>query len=331
MKKVAVIGSNSFSGGDFIDLLLTATDYEVLGISRSAEKSPLFLAYRKNPGVGRFSFFQMDLNRDMENLQGLLKKQKPAFVVNFAAQSEVAPSWDHPEQWFQTNAVALAALANFLCRQDWLERYVHISSPEVYGTCEGRVTEQAPLNPSTPYAASKAAGDLMLQTLFRQYGFPIVIIRSTNVYGPGQQLFKIIPRSVIFLKAGRTIALHGGGKAVKSYIHIRDVSLGELAAMEQAPGHGQIYHLSPDAGVSVRHVVEKICHITGNAFAASVQDVDERPGQDKAYVIDSSRARQQLGWRPGVDLAAGLTEVVGWVTDNWDEIRHHGWDYVHKP
>src|SRR5439155_21267311 len=156
---------------------------------------------------------------------------------------EVGPSWAHREHCFQTNAVAIAALGNFLEDQKWLKRYVHISSPEVYGTCEGTVKEDHRMDPSTPYAASKSAGDLMLFTLVKNFDFPLVMIRGTNVYGAHQQLFKIIPRSAIYLKQGRTIELHGGGVAVKSYIHIRDVSRGELAAMEKGRS-GQLYHLS---------------------------------------------------------------------------------------
>ena len=118
-------------------------------------------------------------------------------------------------------------------QQDYLSRYLHISSPEVYGTSNGRVTEEAPLNPSTPYAVSKAAADLLLLAYHRQFGFPLVTVRATNVYGARQQLFKIIPRSALYMKQDRTILLHGGGKAVKSYIHVRDVSRGELAILER--------------------------------------------------------------------------------------------------
>src|SRR5581483_11247187 len=105
-----------------------------------------------------------------------------------------------------------------LRKQTYLGRYLHVSSPEVYGTCEGTVTESAPMNPSTPYAASKASADLLLETFRKQFRFPLLTVRGTNVYGARQQLFKIIPRTVIYLKSGRRIELHGGGKAVKSYI-----------------------------------------------------------------------------------------------------------------
>ena len=329
MKKVVVIGSNSFSGSDFVDLLLDDPEYEVIGVSRSPEKGRLFLPYKDRNDLSRFRFHRLDLNQDMSALCGLLEETKPAYVVNFAAQSEVAPSWAHPEQWFQTNAVAIAALGNYLKDQRWLERYVHISSPEVYGTTEGVVKEDAPLDPSTPYAASKAAGDLMLFTLVKNFDFPLVMIRATNVYGAHQQLFKIIPRTAIYLKLGRKIQLHGGGYAVKSYIHIRDVSRGEKAAMERGR-HGEIYHLSPDEGVAVRHVVRLICEQAGKDFDRTTEVVAERLGQDKAYVIDSSKARSEFGWAPRVGLEQGLREVVEWVERDWELIQCEPLEYVHK-
>jgi dTDP-glucose 4,6-dehydratase len=328
MKKVLVIGSNSFSGSDFVDLLLESGDYEVVGVSRSPEKNALFLPYKKR-NLASFTFCQLDLNRDGERLAHLLRTFQPDYVVNFAAQSEVAPSWEHPHHWFQTNAVGVTQLANLLKDCTFLKRYVHISSPEVYGTCEGRVLESAPLNPSTPYAASKAAGDLSLFTFAKNFPFPLVMIRATNVYGAHQQLFKIIPRSVIYLKLGKKIELHGGGQAVKSYIHIRDVSRGELLAMERGCP-GEIYHLSPDQGVAVKEVVAQICDKMGVPFQEATSVVAERLGQDKAYVIDSSKARTAFGWRPQISLSSGVQGVVEWINAHFDEIRKQPLQYVHK-
>lgn len=327
-KKVAVIGSNSFSGSDFVDLALES-GYEVLGLSRSPEKNPIFLPYKRRTNAP-FRFFQLDLNRDLAAITALLDAEKPEYIVNFAAQSEVAPSWENPGQWFQTNAVALSELGNHLRKCSYLKRYVHISSPEVYGTCSGRVTEDAPLNPTTPYAASKAAGDLMLWTLVKNFNFPLVMIRATNVYGAHQQLHKIIPRSVIYLKKGRTIELHGGGIAVKSFIHIRDVSRGELAAMERGKS-GTMYHLSPDGGVSVKELVQKICRAAGADFDRATRAVGERQGQDAAYVIDSTRARAELGWSPRIGLDEGLSGVIDWVNRDWDSIQSESLEYVHRP
>ncbi|MFQ5737784.1 MAG: GDP-mannose 4,6-dehydratase [Acidobacteriota bacterium] len=329
MEKVAVIGSNSFSGSDFVDLLLDEPDKEVIGMSRSPEKSPLFLPYRTRQEA-KFQFFQMDLNHQMAQVLELLDSFEPDYVVNFAAQSEVAPSWKYPEQWFQTNVVALAKLADALKDRSYLKRYVQISSPEVYGVCRGRVRESAPLNPSTPYAASKAAADLFLLTLARHFKFPLILIRSTNVYGPHQQLWKIIPRSVIYLKLGKKIPLHGGGVAVKSYIHIRDVSRGERALMEKGIP-GTIYHLSPEKGYAVREVVRVICHRMGRNFEESTVSVGERLGQDARYVIDSSRASRQVGWSPTISLQQGVAAVIDWIEENWGLVAKEPLEYVHRP
>ncbi len=327
MKKILVIGSNSFSGSDFIDLLLDTEKYEVLGISRSAEKSSLFLPYKKKDREN-FKFHQINLNTEMSLLKEILKQFQPHYVINFAAQSEVAPSWQHPEHWFQTNAVAITQLANELKNMRCLEKYVHISSPEVYGSCNGIITENAPLNPSTPYAASKAASDLSLFTFFKNFQFPLILIRSTNVYGARQQLFKIIPRSIINIKNKNKIDLHGGGESIKSYIHIRDISLGELLIMEQG-SIGQIYHLSPDQGVSVKKVVELICHQMGVSFVDVTRQVEERLGQDAAYIIDSTKIRQ-LGWQPSISLFNGIEKTIEWIEENYQEIIKEPLYYVHK-
>jgi dTDP-glucose 4,6-dehydratase len=243
----------------------------------------------------------------------------------------VAPSWQHPEHWFQTNVVALAWLMNRLKDRPYLKRYLHISSPEVYGTCSGRVTEESPVNPSTPYAASKAAADLFLGTLVKNCNFPLLTVRATNVYGAHQQLWKIIPRSVIYLKSRRKIQLHGGGVAVKSWIHIRDVSRGEAAALFHGRP-GMMYHLSPSPdndGYAVREVVRRVCGLLGKDFDRETVHVGERLGQDAAYVIDSTRARTELGWRPTVSLDEGLAGVVRWVNDNWSEISGQPLEYRH--
>lgn len=141
--------------------------------------------------------------------------------------------------------------------------------------------------------------------------------------------FKIIPRTVIYAKSGRRIDLHGGGVAVKSYIHIRDVSEGELLVMEQGQ-KGEIYHLSPDGGVAVRDVVGMICSRLGIDFDHAVRIAAERLGQDKAYTIDSSKARAVFGWRPQISLEQGISQTVSWVEGNLDAILSQPLEYIHK-
>lgn len=328
MSKIVVIGCNSFSGSYVVDRLLDDKENQIIGIDREA-KGLLFLPYLKK-NTANFRFFEMDLNLDMKIICDLLETEQPDYIMNLAALSEVAPSWEHPDQWYETNVVALTKLVNFIKNLKGLKNYTHISSPEVYGTCEGIVKEDARMNPSTPYAASKAAADFSLFTFYKNFNFPLVVMRATNVYGAHQQLFKIIPRSVIYIKMGKKIQLHGGGTAVKSYIHIRDAAQGYIDGMFKGRA-GEIYHLSPDRGVAVKDVVSEICEIMGKNFGDATEVVAERLGQDKAYVIDSAKTRTEFNWSPKVSLKEGLNEVVEWVEKYWDEIQRQPLEYIHRP
>ena len=325
-----VIGSNSFAASHFIDYVLSNTNNDVLGISRRQEKNDIFLPYKKNENISRFAFHQFDLNKDMSALLGFLDKEKPEVVVNYAAQSEVGPSWENPIHWYNTNVLGIVDLTSHLRKQPYVKKYIHISSPEVYGSCEGNVKEEYPFNPSTPYAASKAAGDMFIQVLIKQFNFPAIFVRSTNYYGPGQQLFKIVPRSIIYIKSGKKIQLHGGGKSIKSFIHIRDVCAGTLKIMEEGR-LGEVYHLSPMSGYSVRDIVQRVCDIMGVNFSEVTQAVEERPGQDAAYVINSEKAKQEFGWKPKITIDEGLRECVDWVNENWNIIKKQPLLYNHIP
>jgi dTDP-glucose 4,6-dehydratase len=184
---VVLIGSNSFSGASFASYAL-ARGARVLGMSRSSELNHVFLPYRWDGHQENFSFFPYDLNRHLDEIVAVIRRERPRYVVNFAAQSMVAQSWDAPEHWFQTNVVATVRLHDQLRRCDFLERYVHVTTPEVYGSTSGTIREDAPFNPSTPYAVSRAAADMSLRTFHQAYKFPVVFTRAANVYGPGQQL-----------------------------------------------------------------------------------------------------------------------------------------------
>ena len=329
MNKLAVIGSNSFSGAHLVDFLLGSSDCEVIGISRSPEYNAIFLPYKKR-NSRRFSFHQMDINKNLDEIMALLDKEKPDVIVNFAAQGEVGSSWKDPAQWFQTNCIGISNLAYKLKDKEYIHRYVHISTPEVYGTNEGRVLESTTYNPSTPYAASKAAGDLFLFVLAKNFSFPLIMVRSTNVYGPHQQLYRIIPRSIIYMKMGKKIPLHGGGDAVKSFIHIQDAAEGIYKAIEKGKV-GEIYHFSPEAGYSIRSVVEMLAGKMGLDFNEVTESVGERLGQDAQYIIDSTKAREELGWQPRIPFNKGLDEVIDWINHDWETIIHQPFEYVHQP
>lgn len=329
--RFVVLGSNSFSGASFVEHLLDQ-NIDVLGISRSPEPARCFLPYRWNDTCserGTFKFLEADLNTHPREILEATEGFKPSVFVNFAAQGMVAQSWEKPLDWFRTNLMGNIALSDGLRRFDWLHRYVHIGTPEVYGNCTGDVTEEAPFNPSTPYAASRAACDLHLRTYFKHYGFPVVWTRAANVYGPGQQLYRIIPRTILFVKLGRKIQLHGGGHSVRSFIHIRDVAQATLAIAQKGVS-GETYHLSTDLYLSIRDLVQRICNRMHVRFEDAVEIVDERPGKDAAYLLNSSKARTAFGWTDHISLDAGIDECIAWIERDLEEICRQPFDYIHK-
>jgi dTDP-glucose 4,6-dehydratase len=328
-ERYVVLGSNSFSGAHFVDHVLHH-GAEVLGISRSPEPNAVFLPYRWQERPARFHFERGDLNHNLPAIVARIREFAPEYVVNFSAQGMVAESWLRPEHWFQTNVVAQVSLHNELRKLPFVRRYVHVSTPEVYGSCEGNVTEDHVFNPSTPYAVSRAACDLSLRTFAQTYGFPVVTTRAANVYGPGQQLYRIIPRTILSLRLGRKIPLHGGGASVRSFIHIRDVAEGtRLAALHGETG--ECFHLATPHSLSIRQLVEQICQRMGVAFEDAVEIVGERPGKDRAYLLDTKAARTRLGWSDTIPLAQGVEETLAWVDRHLDVLKQEPAEYVHKP
>jgi dTDP-glucose 4,6-dehydratase len=327
MSSVVVVGSNSFSGASFVDYLLSQGQ-KVIGTSRSKQPNNAMLPYKWRDHQS-FNFHQLDLNQDLDKIVDLIHAEKPEYVINFAAQSMVGESWKNPDHWFMTNAVSTIKLHDALRKFDFLKRYVHISTPEVYGSCEGFVKEDFPFNPSTPYAVSRAAADMSLRTFRAAYDFPVVTTRAANVYGPGQQLYRIIPRTILFVLLGKKIELHGGGSSTRSFIHIRDVSDATWKIAEHGK-NGDTYHISTDEVISIRDLVAKICTKLGARFENHVEIVGERLGKDSAYHLDSTKVRTGLGWADQINLDAGIDECIAWVQGNLEVLRNEPMDYIHK-
>ena len=323
-----VVGSNSFSGSHFVAHLLER-GHHVVGVSRSGEPDPIFLPYRWAADNGRFEFQAIDLNHDLDRLSELVEARRPEYVVNFAAQGMVAESWKKPEDWYQTNVVAQVKLHDRLRHLPSLKKYVHVTTPEVYGSTEGWIGERFDFAPSTPYAASRAACDLHLQTFFKAHTFPVCFTRAANVYGPGQQLYRIIPRTMLYARLGKTVELHGGGHSVRSFIHIRDVAEATLRIATDGTV-GETYHISTDETTSIRALVERIAELVGIPFQTLARVSEDRLGKDQAYLLDSAKLRRELGWRPTVGLGPGLEETLAWIDAHLArlaELPHH---YIHK-
>ena len=322
-----VIGSNCFTGSHIVAALMRDhPDNQVIGVSRSPEYQSIFLPYKGYP-AGNFRFVQIDIVRHFEALTSLLEEFRPEIVINVAALSEVGLSNERPVEYFETNTLSVVRLCNYLRSCKYLNRYVHISSAEVFGSCE-QATEETGFRPSTPYAVSKAASDMYLNTLMQNHGFPVLIIRSTNVYGKHQQLFKIIPRTIIYLKLKKMIELHGGGKAIKSFVHISDVVNGLMLAL--AKGGAGTFHFSAPSQKTIAEIVMNICQKMQFEFSQSTLVVGERLGQDKAYIIDSKKSFNELGWSPQINFSEGLDDVIDWVNINWETIIKQPLVYIHK-
>ena len=228
-----------------------------------------------------------------------------------------------------TNTVSTIKFHDELRKCDFLKRYVHVSTPEVYGSCSGFVKEDFPFNPSTPYAASRAATDMSLRTFRAAYNFPVVTTRAANVYGPGQQLYRIIPRTILFILLGRKLQLHGGGISTRSFIHMQDVSDATWKIMQQGQD-GDTYHISTNEVISIRELVERICEKLEVNFEDHVEFVGERVGKDSAYHLDSTKLRTELDWQDHINLDQGLDECIFWVKSNFDVLKNETYDYVHK-
>jgi dTDP-glucose 4,6-dehydratase len=308
---------------------LLQDDCEVVGVSRSQEPDPVFLPYRWHEHRGGYEFHELDINRSLDEILRLVDDQQPDYVVNFAAQGMVAQSWEHPTQWFQTNVVAMVDLHNRLRHCRYLKKYVHITTPEVYGSTSGWVTEDCPFDPSTPYAVSRAACDMSLRSFWQAYDFPVVYTRSANVYGPGQQLYRIVPRAMLSSRMGTRLPLHGGGVSVRSFVYIRDVIEATRRIMRHAPA-GSTYHISTRSTVSIRDLVSRICQLQGTRFEDVVHETEDRLGKDQSYLLDSGKIRDELGWSDVVSLEDGLALTQDWVDTNLATLRQHPMEYVHK-
>lgn len=328
-EKYLVIGSNSCSGASFVDFALRQ-GADVIGVSRSREPHRAFLPYRLSGRDVKFRFVQLDLNHHIDEIDALVRSERPPYVVNFAAQSMVAESWANPDHWFSTNVVSTVRLHERLRRCEFLKKYVHVTTPEVYGNTSGFVPEDAPFNPSTPYAVSRAAADMSLRTFFTAYGFPVVFTRAANVFGPGQQLYRIVPRTILSVKSGRKLQLHGGGVSERSFIHMRDVSDATYRVARDGRA-GETYHIATERQMSIRKLVEMICTRLGVRFEDCVEIVAERLGKDSAYGLDSTKIRRELGWRDNISLEEGLDETIAWVERFFEDLTTQPQEYVHRP
>jgi dTDP-glucose 4,6-dehydratase len=309
--KLVVTGGLGFIGSNFIhhvmdsrrDLRVTNVDGQMMGSNPANVR-----ALKKNP---RYGFIKGDLT----NFSFTKKVLRNAdLVVNFAAQTHVDRSIPGPEPFFDSNTRAAFNVFQS-ARMNKITRLVHISTDEVYGPIKsGSFVEDSPLNPSSPYAATKAAADLMGLAWSTTYNLPIVTLRCTNNFGPRQHPEKFIPKAIIRLLDGMDVPLYGGGRQIRDWIHVADFCTAIETALERA-AVGEVYNVSAGNELTNREVADKVLEqLKGSG--GEIVDVEDRPGHDFRYSLNSQKARQALGWKPAKSFEEGLASTIDWYRKN---------------
>ena len=281
-------------------------------------------------GVGRgdprYSYEQIHMVFEQDRLAKLFDHEEPDVVINFAALA-YATSWENSHRFYDTNLTAVARMCEFLAGRDYLRKFVQIGTSELYGSVDRPVNEAAPLKPTSPYAVSKMAADLHLGTMFDAMRFPMNIIRPSNASGPGQQVWRVLPRAVLCGLTGQKLPLQGGGTVEKSYFHAADLARAIQLVADEAPP-GRTYNVGPEAPVTISHLLELVADEMGVPFDDLCAPAPARSGEDQRYWLDSSRIRDELGWRPEIDLRAGVRDVVAWGVQHLDALRAEATEFV---
>ena len=327
-KKILVLGSNSFGGACYIDHALN-DGYNVIGINRSKESKSCFLPYINNKNRKKYNFFNLHLVKDTLKIIHLLEAEKPDYIVDFAGQGMVAESWENPILWYETNFISKVRIHEYLKDKKWLKKYIRISTPEVYGSNLDPVSEEQNLNPSTPYAVSHAAIDMSLMSYSKNYNFPVILGRFANFYGPGQQLYRIIPKTILCAKAGKKLPLHGGGLSVRAFIHGNDIS-NAITKMINKGNKGEVYNFSTTELISIKQLVIKILDMMDVSFENSVIETQDRPSKDFSYFMETNKAKKYLSWKPQISLEDGIKSTIDWVNNNYETLNRMPCTYQHK-
>lgn len=290
-------------------LLENADPRRVICVGRNPPAAPPF-TLEVGKGDPRYGYEQIHIVFEQDRLFELFDRERPEVIVNFAALA-YATSWEKSYRYYETNVVALARMCEELLKRKFLERFIQVGTSELYGPVDRPVPENAPLRPTSPYAVSKLAGDLHLETLWEVRRFPMNIVRPSNAYGPGQLLYRILPRAVYCALKGQKLPLQGGGIVRKSYMHAQDLAHAIWLMTEKA-AFGRTFNVGPEQPSSIRHLVELVAEETGTPFERLVDMTPARTGEDAQYWLDSSRIKTELGWQQKIGLREGVRDMVAW-------------------
>lgn len=319
--KLLVTGGAGFIGSNFIRFILTKyPEDEIINFDK--------LTYAGNPenlrdleGNLRYKFYKGDIcdPAAVEKAVGLVDKVDA--IVNFAAETHVDRSILSAGSFVNTDVYGTYVLLETV-KKHKIGRYIHISTDEVYGSIQrGSFTEDSPLRPNSPYAASKAGGDLLVRSYFKTYGLPVIITRSSNNYGPYHYPEKVIPLFITNALQDRKLPLYGDGKNVRDWLYVEDNCAGIDVVLRKGK-EGEIYNI---AGESERQNIE-ITKLVLKELGKSedlIEYVKDRPGHDRRYSLDCSKLKK-MGWKPLVKFEDGLRKTVRWYQENrqwWERIK----------
>jgi len=319
--RVLLTGGAGFIGSNFIHLvLLEREDWELVNVDlltyagnlRSLEK---VLDHPRHRFVRADIADRSALERELEGPFDL--------VVNFAAESHVDRSIVDASAFVRTNVAGTQTLLDLTRANGW-GRFVQVSTDEVYGSlgADGSFTETTPLDPSSPYSASKAAADMHVLAAHRTHGMDVVVTRCSNNYGPYQFPEKLIPLMILSARDDQPLPVYGDGGNVRDWIHVEDHCRAVLAVAENGRA-GRVYNVGASSERPNLEIVKTILRLTGKPESL-IRFVTDRPGHDRRYAIDATRIHEEIGWAPRRDLPEALEATVAWYLENdaWcEEVR----------
>jgi dTDP-glucose 4,6-dehydratase len=311
--KLLITGGLGFIGSNFIRQILGEwADIEVTNVDD--------LRYGSNPksledlrSDQRYRFIKANI-ADYESMSALIEYQDA--VVNFAAETHVDRSLSNPSSFLQSNVLGVFSILEAL-RKNPGSRFVQVSTDEVYGDiADGSFTERDALIPSSPYSASKASSDMFVLAYARTYDLDAMVTRCTNNYGPRQFPEKLIPKTILRAAMSLKVPLYGKGQNVRDWIYVIDHCRAIMKVLDFG-AKGQIYNVSAGDEKTNLEVVKEILRIMGKD-ESQIEFVEDRPGHDVRYSLDSSKMRKELGWKPEKSFGKGLEETVRWYLENKD-------------
>jgi len=275
-------------------------------------------------GDGRYRFAHGSIN-DREVVMGLMEEEEIEVVIHLAAESHVDRSIDSVVEFVKTNVDGTRTLlecSRDMNRGDGQISFIHISTDEVYGSLESDeppFNEETPLDPRNPYAATKAASDMLVRAFVNTYGMRACITRCSNNYGPNQFPEKLIPLMTLNALEGERLPVYGDGAQIRDWIHVSDHSSGILATMDGLLdgrlSPGEVVNFGAGNEMKNIDIVRSIIHLTG-ASEDQIEFVDDRPGHDRRYAMGFEKAHRVLGWSPTIDWTSGISQTVNWYNNN---------------